>query len=482
METLHPGLYFKEVAGTPPVEGISTATAGFVGITSKGRVGEAVLVTNWSQFVNEFGGFINNSYLAYAVRGFFENGGSRAYIVRAVHYDAEGEIEGSLTSAKTSNVATTQLLANTKPVMNINAKTDGAWGNNIKVEVRAGLAEDTFTLRVYYKEELLETYREVNMETLEVEVKSSDLISVVALGDTIPEVTPKTALAGGLDGIDGIVDSDYIASLTAFDAVPVNLLAIPGITTVTVQKGLIDYATARGDAFAVTEVPMGLGIVEAKDYVTKEAKLASEFGAIYYPFIQVSDPIGLGKNPTKLIPPSGHIIGAIARTDNSAGVWRAPAGTDVKLLGAIGLGYNMSDAEQDILNPENINAIRAFDGEGICIWGTRTLSGGEYKYIPVRRLVNFIEQSLKANMLWTVFKPNDENLWGMIKSAVEGFLSTIWAQGGLKGASAKNAFFVKCDAELNTPDVIDQGRTYVDIGIAPQKPAEFIVFRISLKR
>ncbi len=320
------------------------------------------------------------------------------------------------------------------------------------------------------------------METIEIETKTSSYIEVTVKGDTVPDETPKTALVGGEDGIENMTDEDYKYSLKAFDAVQVNLLAIPGVTSIGVQKGLFDYATARGDVFAVTEVPMGLGVKEARDYVVKEANLSTEFGAIYYPFIRVSDPIGLGKNPTKLIPPSGHIIGAIARTDNSMGVWKAPAGTDVKLLGTIGLEYNMSDAEQDILNPENINAIRAFDGEGICIWGTRTLSGGEYKYIPVRRLVMFIEQSLKASMLWTVFKPNDEKLWGMIKSAVEGFLTTIWAQGGLKGASASEAFFVKCDAELNTPDVIDQGITYVDIGIAPQKPAEFIVFRISLKR
>lgn len=479
METLHPGLYFQEVAGTPPVEGVSTATAGFVGITSKGRVGEAVLVTNWSQFVNEFGGFINNSYLVYAVRGFFENGGSRAYIVRAVHYDVDGNTG---TYTKTSDVATTQLLAGTKPVLNVDAKSDGVWGNDIKVEVLKGEAVDKFTLNVYYKDALVESYKEVDMETIEIETKTSSYIEVTVKGDTVPDKTPKTALVGGKDGIKDMTDEDYKYSLKAFDAVQVNLLAIPGVTSIGVQKGLLDYATARGDAFAVLEVPMGLGVKEARDYVVKEANLSTEFGAIYYPFIQVSDPIGLGKNPTKLIPPSGHIIGAIARTDNSAGVWRAPAGTDVKLLGAIGLEYNMSDAEQDILNPENINAIRAFDGEGICIWGTRTLSSGEYKYIPVRRLVNFIEQSLKANMLWTVFKPNDEKLWGMIKSAVEGFLTTIWAQGGLKGASASEAFFVKCDAELNTPDVIDSGRTYVDIGIAPQKPAEFIVFRISLER
>ena len=479
METLHPGLYFQEVAGTPPVEGVSTATAGFVGIAQKGRVGEAVLVTNWSQFLKEFGGFINNSYLAYAVRGFFENGGSRAYIVRAVHYDVDEETGAH---NKASDVATTQLLAGTEPVLNVNAKNDGAWGNDIKVEVLAGEVEGKFTLNVYYKDELVESYKEVDMETIEVETKTSAFIEVIAKGDTVPDTTPKTALVGGLNGIEGMVDEDYKYSLTAFDSVPVNLLAIPGVTSIGVQKGLLDYATARGDVFAVTEVPMGLGIKEARDYVVKEANLSTEFGAIYYPFIQVSDPIGLGKNPTKLVPPSGHIIGAIARTDNSAGVWRAPAGTDVKLLGVLGLEYNMSDAEQDILNPVCINAIRAFDGEGICIWGTRTLSNGEYKYIPVRRLINFIEQSLKANMLWTVFKPNDETLWGMIKSTVEGFLNSIWSQGGLKGARANDAFFVKCDSENNTPDVIEQGRVFVDIGVAPQKPAEFIVFRISLKR
>lgn len=479
METLHPGLYFQEVPGTPPVEGVSTATAGFVGIAQKGRVGEAVLVTNWSQFVNEFGGFINDSYLAYAVRGFFENGGSRAYIVRAVHYNVD---EDTGTYTKTSDVATTQLLAGTEPVLNVNAKSDGVWGNDIKVEVLKGKAVDKFTLNVYYKDALVESYKEVDLETIEIETKTSSYIEVIVKGDKVPDATPKTALTGGEDGIENMTDEDYKYSLKAFDAVQVNLLAIPGVTSVGVQKGLIDYVTARGDAFAVLEVPMGLEVKGARDYVVEEAKLSTEFGAIYYPYIQVSDPIGLGKNPTKLIPPSGHIIGAIARTDNSVGVWRAPAGTDVKLLGTIGLEYNISDADQDILNPENINAIRAFDGEGICIWGTRTLSSGEYKYIPVRRLVNFIEQSLKANMLWTTFKPNDEKLWGMIKSSVEGFLSTIWAQGGLKGASASEAFFVKCDAELNTPDVIDQGITYVDIGIAPQKPAEFIVFRISLKR
>lgn len=479
METLHPGLYFQEVAGTPPVQGVSTATAGFVGVASKGAVGKPVLVTNWSQFVKEFGGFSNDSYLAYAVRGFFENGGSRAYISRAVHYTVD---VGTGEYSKTSASATTQLLDGTAPTLTINAKSDGVWGNSIKVSVVKGLTVGKFTLEVYYKEVLVESFKNVDLNTVEIETESSAYIDVIAIGNLIPVEVVKTALIGGNNGLTGMVDGDYIYSLSAFDTVAVNLVAISGVTSQTVQQGVIDYCTNRGDCFGVLEAPMGLGVTEVKDYVVTTANLASDFAGVYYPFISVSDPIGLGKNPVKLVPPSGHIIGAIARTDNSVGVWRAPAGTDVKILGAIGLEHEVSDSEQDILNPANINVLRAFDGEGICVWGTRTLSNGEYKYIPVRRLVIYLEELLNTNMLWTVFKPNDEVLWGMIKSSVEGLLNTIWSQGGLKGANAGEAYFVKCDGELNTPDTIDMGTTYVDIGIAPQKPAEYIVFRISLKR
>lgn len=478
METLHPGLYFQEVAGTPPVEGVSTSTAGFVGIAPKGAVGKPVLVTNWSQFVREFGGFNNDSYLAYAVRGFFENGGSRAFISRAVKYNALQD--GSM--VKTSDIATANFPVDS-PAIRVSAKNDGVWGNDIKFELVASEEAGKQDFNVYFREDLVESFQEVTLATLEAEVRASNFVEVIVIDETATiATTNKVALVGGKDGITGIGDNDYLHSLTAFDTAPVNIVAIPGITSTGVQNGLLAYVFNRRDCFAVTEAPMGLGVMEAREYVTKTANLSSEFGACYYPFIRVSDPIGLGKNPTKLIPPSGHIIGAYARTDNSVGVWRAPAGTDVKLLGTVGLEYNMSDEEQDMLNPISINCIRAFDGEGICVWGARTLSKGEYKYIPVRRTVMFIEGSLKANMLWTVFKPNDERLWGMIKSAVDSFLTTIWAQGGLKGTSTSEAFFVKCDAELNTPDVIDQGRTFVDIGLAPQKPAEFIIFRLSLKR
>ena len=481
METLHPGLYFQEIAGISPVGGASTSTGAFVGTAPKGKIGEAVLVTNWTQFVKEFGGFDKNSYLAYAVRGFFENGGSRAYISRVVHY-AQG--------VKSSAPATADLSdAQSTITIKVQALYDGAYGNTLAVGVtNVDSVANSFDLAVVENGTVVETYTKVKLEEAEDITKNSAYIKLTVVGTTLPAVVADKALAGGNDGLTGLTDTDYIgdantrAGLYAFDNVDINLVAIPAITSEAVVNGLITYVEGRQDCFAIVDVPFDMNVTQAKDFVVETAKAVSEYAGIYYPFIEVTDPIGVGKNPTKFVPPSGHIMGVFARIDNSAGVWKAPAGTDANVLGVLGLKYNVSDAEQDLLNPVNINCLRAFDGAGICVWGTRTLSSGEYKYVPVRRTMLFIEKSLKDNMRWTVFKPNDEKLWGMIKSTIESFLTTIWSQGGLKGTSSTEAFFVKCDAELNTPDVVDQGRTYVDIGIAPQKPAEFIIFRLSLKR
>lgn len=470
METLHPGLYFQEIAGVKPVEGNSTSVAGFVGIATKGKINEAVLVTSWPQFVTEFGGFTANSYLAYAVRGFFENGGSKAYVARTVKHTIVGEVytKTSATATKTHPSVT--------PTITFSALSDGEWGNYIQFEIVAGSVGTKVTLKVYYKNALVETFRDVDATTIESAVTTSEYIKAVVTTATLPAVVAKTSLTTGADGIVGITDADYLYTLKSMNAAKVNLIAIPGVTTSAVQKGLIAHAEARKDAFALLEAPLGSSITDAVTYVNTTATLASEFGAIFYPYVRVSDPIGLGKTPSKLVSPVGHIAGVMARLDATVGVWRAPAGVDAKMQGVIGLEYNVSNAEQDILNPANINAIRSFDGEGICVWGTRTLSSGDYKYIPTRRLIMFIEQSLNENMLWSVFKPNDARLWGMLQSSVTDFLAGIFAQGGIKD------YFVKCDAELNTANVVEAGQTYVDLGVAPFKPSEFIIFRISLNR
>lgn len=478
-ETLHPGLYMREVPASAPVQGASTSTVGFVGTAPKGQVSKPALITSWNQFVKEFGSFDADSYLAYAVRGFFENGGSRCYVVRAVKYTG---------SNKASAIATTDLSdSGTAIVINVSAKSDGVWGNDIAVEITTGSVATNFNVFIRYKGAVVETYRNVSLDDVEETVGVSEYVKFVVVGNAVPAPVSKS-LVGGLDGIANMTDSDYIGDpaikngLCALDNVKVNIVAVPGITTIPVLKGIITYAEGRKDCFGILDVPMSSTVTGVRTFVKTTANLASEYAGVYYPWIKVNDPIGLGKSPLKTIPPSGHIAGAYARTDANSGVWKAPAGTDVQLRGAVGLEYELSDGEQGILNPENINCIRSFEGDGICVWGARTLSGGQYKYINVRRTVLFVENSLMSSMRWTVFRPNNETLWDAISSNVDSFLASLWAQGAFKGANSAAAYFVKCDADINTPDVVEQGMTFVDLGMAINKPAEFIIFRLALMR
>ena len=179
------------------------------------------------------------------------------------------------------------------------------------------------------------------------------------------------------------------------------------------------------------------------------------------------------------MPPSGHIAGIWARTDATRGVHKAPANEMVR--GALNLTYQLTRAELGVLNPQGVNCIRLFPSAGILVWGARTLaeSSSEYRYLNVRRLVNMIEESIDEAMRWVVFEPNDQSLWKRIRRDVGAFLTMLWRDGALKGATPEEAFFVKCDEETNPPEVINEGRVVTLIGIAPVKPAEFVIFRIS---
>jgi hypothetical protein len=204
------------------------------------------------------------------------------------------------------------------------------------------------------------------------------------------------------------------------------------------------------------------------------------FGAFYFPWIVVRDP--LPPNELVAIPPAGHMAGIWARTDATRGVHKAPANESVR--GALNLTYNLTRAEVALLNPASVNCIRFFPREGIRVWGARTLaaSASEWRYLNVRRLFNMIEESIADNTRWIVFEPNDYTLWKSIRRDITAFLTGLWRNGALMGRTPQEAFFVKCDEETNTPDDIDAGRVITLIGIAPVKPAEFIVFRISQHR
>lgn len=204
----------------------------------------------------------------------------------------------------------------------------------------------------------------------------------------------------------------------------------------------------------------------------------SMFGALYYPWVKVPNPRNVGRSI--LVPPSGHMMGVWGRTDETRGVYKAPANEVPK--GITGLAYDVNFREQELLNPLGINCIRKFPNRGIRIWGARTLvepDKTEWRYISVRRLISYIERSIEVGTQWAVFEPNDEQLWRQARYCVMNFLERIWREGALFGATPEQAFYVKCDAENNTPETMTLGRLYIDVGVCPVRPAEFVVFRIS---
>ena len=201
------------------------------------------------------------------------------------------------------------------------------------------------------------------------------------------------------------------------------------------------------------------------------------YAALYYPWIRVANPRNGGRPIT--IPPCGHMMGVWARTDETRGVFKAPANEVPR--GVLSLAYETNFREQEMLNPIGINCIRSFPNRGIRIWGARTLaepSDTQWRYIPVRRLMSYIEKSIELGTQWVVFEPNDQELWYRVTRTISNFLEGIWRQGALFGASPAEAFFVKCDASINTPTSMMLGRLYVEIGVAPVRPAEFVIFRI----
>lgn len=200
------------------------------------------------------------------------------------------------------------------------------------------------------------------------------------------------------------------------------------------------------------------------------------FGAFYFPWITVRDP--LSPNDYVNVPPSGHLAGIYARTDATRGVHKAPANELIR--GALNVTYRLTDAEQGELNPNGVNCIRFFPRQGVIVWGARTVaeSSSDFRYLNVRRLFNMIEESIADNTRWVVFEPNDQTLWKSIRRDVSAFLRMVWRDGALMGATPEEAFFVQCDEETNPPEIIAAGQVVTVIGIAPVKPAEFIVFRI----
>lgn len=581
-EYLSPGVYVEEYdSGATPMQGVSTSTAGFVGLAERGPVtGQPQLVTSFADYKRMYGGYLSdaaygsNRFLPYAVEQFFNNGGARAYIMRAVPADAKAATltsgllkltaanpgawaeEMRVTVAPASKAKTQVLSVNGADLALKNADGfntgdvvelfDGKTTAHATIksvldrvvtldapctldvaDTKVGTAkyiktcEITVTARLGENVEIFEnlSLRADALNNICVRTAKSDLIKVEVLegkasvpvprekdkdGKESPAPTPKVAsivpftlcgggteelvltLQGGANGSVLTVSADAFlgkddgpgrrTGLQAFqENGNVSIMAIPGITAPEVQAALIGFCEGKKSCFALLDVPMELK--KTNEVANFRDMYDSTYAAMYHPWLEMYD---AGAKRAAFFPPSGAMAGIYARTDIERGVHKAPANEVVR--GCTGLSCAYNEGEQDILNPIGVNLIRAFTGRGIRVWGARTISSnGLWKYLNVRRLFIYVEESIKANTNWVVFEPNSTALWSRVTRTIEAFLATCWRDGALAGSSPSEAFFVECGPTTMTQDDIDNGRLICQIGIAPVKPAEFVIFRITQK-
>lgn len=397
-EYLTPDVYVEEVpAGPRPIQAVGTRTAGFVGQAPRGdvRVGEAHAINNWMQFIREYvGEDSTGTALSSAVFGFFQNGGSRCFIVNTPDRDpiAGGRSGGGLRSLEAEDEVA---------IVAAPGRTDA----------------ESYDALLSHCEQL------------------KDRVSI----------------------LDAPLRVDDIGQLTAIATADVSRRR---------RTGGEEGATEGG----------GDGSETSSTIALRPRTSDGGYGAVYFPGIVVRDPLS---GDLVEVAPSGHVAGIWARTDAMRGVHKAPANELVR--GALNVTQRLTFQEQGVLNPAGVNCIRYFPREGIRVWGARSLAdaASEWRYLNVRRLFNMIEESIAEATRWIVFEPNDRTLWKSIQRDVGAFLTRIWRDGALMGRTPEEAFFVKCDAETNPPESIDAGFVVALIGIAPIKPAEFVVFRIS---
>ncbi|HEY1832106.1 MAG TPA: phage tail sheath family protein [Acidimicrobiales bacterium] len=500
---LSPGVYVEEVdSGARPIEGVGTAVAAFVGLAEGGPFNAPTMVTNWSQYTQTFGGFIEDAYLAQAVYGYFLNGGGSCYVVRIGGHEGNGAAPAARAELAAESGAAGALGA----AYRVEAVEAGEAGNQITVEVQdgpEGSADDTFKVVVKkggHEEESYEglTTKRGRNNVATMVNSQSKLIRIEDLG-VAPEKVARgsSTLAGGGSPASApvhIAPDDYVgdsAARTGFGGLEaiedVTMVAVPDLM-LAYQKGMVDlegvkavqlaiiaHCELMGDRVAILDAPPGLNAQQVNDWRVDMAGYDSKYASLYWPWVKVFDP-ATGTN--SFVPPSGHVAGIWGRNDETRGVHKAPANEVVR--GAIDLEINITKSEHDLLNPNGINCIRAFPGRGIRVWGGRTLSSDPaWRYLNVRRLFNYLEKSILNGTDWVVFEPNDQALWSKIRRTIGSFLVNEWRKGALFGLTPAESFYVKCDDETNPSEGIDIGQVLCEIGVAPVKPAEFVIFRLS---
>lgn len=505
----YPGVYVQEISsGVRTVAGVPTSVAAFVGRARRGLVNEPTTCFNMGEFNRRFGGLWLDGPLSYAVDDFFANGGGQCVIVRLFEPDAQPNADG----IATADFPAAFVLAAASP---------GNWGNQLTATVTIpdandGLTQaaakygltpaDLFDLSILDAATgAVEVFRnltavatsERRIDRVLVDQSSLARCQAAPLGKPLPAAVQ---FADGNDG-KGLADATFegdISTKTGLYALKktdiFNMLCVPPDV-----RGSDLPQSVREAALALCKAERALFIVDPPvlwdaNPDTAAAKAQTEqlanpllpladadYAALFFPRLIKRDLLRGGQ--TDVFPPCGAVAGVFARTDVNRGVWKAPAGIAATLSNTDGLTVKLTDEENGLLNPIAINCLRTFPNIGRVIWGSRTMKGSDqlsddYKYVPVRRLALFIEESLFRGTQWVVFEGNDEPLWAQIRLSVGAFMQRLFRQGAFQGTAPRDAYFVKCDSETTTQDDINRGIVNIVVGFAPLQPAEFVIISI----
>lgn len=508
-----PGVYVEERLLTNSA-GASTAsaTALFVGPTGSGPLDTPVFCNSWTDYVTAFGNFddINTpvagvkatSFVPFAVYSYFQNGGRPCYVQRAV---------GASSGTASSFVVNDGAPSSPEDAFTVRARSAGTEGDRLGIKIididGAG-SNKIFNLYIYLDEVEIERFQYLSASGTESGTKTfvsavndpysgSSYVEITSYDSTvIPNaITTITPLDGGVDPAVPEAGEYLAASKSAVEKIegPIivnhvgyktNVLTEDGDPTYVMPNTFPSSEFGRGDVFIINDsIRPKLDSDTRAGYLSYAEGVLNDYAqdsyiASYGPWLIVPNP--KVSNATITIPPGGAIAGTISRIDSTIGVFRAPAGIVANIPSAVGVDVKFTDTELGDLNAANINIIRPVSGASICIMGARTRKEyGVDRYISARRTLIYIKESLRRSTQYAMFENNDSRLWNQLIATAERFLRPVWEQGGLRGTSAREAFYIKCDSTINTPSVIASGEVRMEIGVALEYPAEFIVIRVS---
>jgi hypothetical protein len=476
-----------------PIVGVPTSVAAFYGPAPQGQVDEPVQVNSWADYENEFGGLDSSYPLSYAVSQFFLNGGMTALVVRYNDPNVQ--------------TASAQLSAD----ITLDASSPGQWGTNLSAVVdhenlfKPAVNQFNLTIKKMQGTTLLaqEVYAGASLnkgtpQYLPTLLLPSQLVvpakantwqqqpTVGSVDFTVPAAAGGAPPAPITSGPVPLGDQNQRTGIYALLKADIfNILCLPVDPETTYDGQTLDDAVAfclQQRAMLIVDPPTAWDVVPLQfPTITGQPALVtpSPNAAVYYPNLVITDTSGATFNAG----PSGAVAGVWATTDNSRGVWKAPAGDAATITGITGFTAQVDDGESGTLNPLAVNGLRTFPLIGPVVWGARTTVGADqapnqWKYLPVRRLALYIEESLRRGTRWAVFEPNDEPLWASLRLNVTTFMQGLFRQGAFAGATPADAYLVQCDASNNPPDQRALGIVNILVGFAPLYPAEFVIISI----